>query len=72
MHTHQAQQRPDIGAPPPNAVEWRVSCGGRSKRVKAQLWMDARREGAKLLGVMPELCACVRLDEKKLPGKAVA
>lgn len=72
MHTHQAEPRPDIGAPPPNAVDWRVSIRGRSVRVRAQLWLDARKEGALLLRALPHFCSCVRLDEKKLPGKAVA
>lgn len=72
MHTHQAQHRPDVGSPPAHAVEWRVSCGRRSTRVTAQLWMTARREGAAKLGVMPEACVCKRLDELKLAGKAVA
>lgn len=72
MHTHQATPRPDVGAPPPHEVEWRVSCGRRSTRVTSQLWMAARILGAKRLGVMPELCKCVRLDEVKLPGERVA
>lgn len=72
MHTHQAQPCADVGAPPPHAVEWRVSCGRRVLVVHAQLWMSARAEGAKLLGVMPEACKCVRLDEVKLSGARVA
>lgn len=71
MHTHQAQPRPDVGAPPPYAVEWEVSCGSRSVPVKDQLWMSARAAGARLLGVMPEACKCVRRDEL-LTGKGVA
>lgn len=64
----QAQPRVDLAAPPPHEVEWRVSCGRRTTRVVSQLWMAARIVGAKRLGVMPELCKCVRLDEVKLTG----
>lgn len=72
MHTHQATPRADVGAPPAHAVEWKVSCGARSKRVVCQLWSEARAKGAALLGVNTDRVRVERLDEKKLPGKAVA
>lgn len=62
----------ELEAPPPFEVEWRVSCGRRSRRVSAQLWIEARRKGALLLGVVPEACTCKRIDEKRLNSKAVA
>lgn len=70
--THGAALRSDVEAPPPYAVEWEVSCGTRSERVSHQLWMSARAEGAARLGVMPEACKCVRVDEMKLTGKGLA
>lgn len=61
-----------LDRPPSGPVEWRVSCGRRSVRVRHQLWFSARAEGAAKLGVSPDVCKCVRLDERRLAGKRVA